>query len=238
MISVYKLPDSFGVHGRAGVCRSEFRACCALLCVCVLALVSSDTRYHLTSGPTRHSLRCKLEEFCRREKEAVRQKSHNGSSRGHNHEGGRLGQRCTGKNHTKRWHEHLTKVIATCLCWWLMGGSAALFDKATIHETDEMAECIVNADVPEAEEIEEAQEADEFEEAGNAEGAEEAEQAEEEGVPLARRVQRVVFMWFCGYFKLQLCECGLSFRRSCVAFGNFTVDDAVREARQHLNGRT
>ena len=73
-----------------------------------------------------------------------------------------------------------------------MGGSAALFDKATIHETDEMAECIVNADVPEAGETEEAQEAGEFEEAGNAEGAAEAEQAEEEGVPPARRVQWVV----------------------------------------------
>ena len=68
-----------------------------------------------------------------------------------------------------------------------MGGSAPLFDKATIHETDAMAGCIVNADVPEAGETEEAQEADEFEEAGNAEGAAEAEQAEEEGVPPARR---------------------------------------------------
>ena len=191
MISVYKLPDSVGVHGRAGVCRSEFRAF-SVLC-CVLPLVSSDTHYHVTSGPTRHSLRCKLEEFCRREEEAVRHQSHNGSSSGHDH-----GRRCTGKNHTKRWHEHFTKVIATCLCWWLMGGSTALFDKATTHETDEMAECIVNDDVPEAEETEEAQEADEFEEAGNAEGAAEAEQAEEEGVPPARRVQWVVFMWFCG----------------------------------------
>ena len=28
--------------------------------------------------------------------------------------------------------------------------SAAFFDRGTTHETDEMAECIVNADVPEA----------------------------------------------------------------------------------------
>ena len=37
-ISAHKLPDSVGVHGPAGVCRSECRACCALcaLCVCVL----------------------------------------------------------------------------------------------------------------------------------------------------------------------------------------------------------
>ena len=111
MISVYKLPDSVGVHGRAGVCRSEFRAFAVLCCVCVLALVSSDTPHHVTSGPTRHSLRCKHEEFCRREKEAVRHQSHNGSSRGHNHEGGRLGPPCLGKNHTKRWHEHFTKVV-------------------------------------------------------------------------------------------------------------------------------
>ena len=47
------------------------------------------------------------------------------------------------------------------------------------------------------------QEAGEFEGLGNAEGAAEAEQAEEEGVPPAKRVQWVVFMWFCGYFKLQ-----------------------------------
>ena len=185
------------------VCVGVNSVLAVLCCVCVLALVSSDTRYHVTSGPTRHSLRCKHEEFCRREKEAVRHQSHNGSSNGHNHEGGRLGQRCTGKNLTKRWHEHFTKMIATCLCWWLMGGSAALFDKGTIHETDEMAECIVNADVPEPGETEEAQEAGEFEEAGNAEGAAEAEQAEEEGVPPAKRVQWVVFMSFCGYFKLQ-----------------------------------
>ena len=93
MISVYKLPDSVGVHGRAGVCRSEFRACCALLCVCVLALVSRNTRYHVT----------------------------------------------TGKNHTKHWHEHFTKVIATCLCWWLIGGSAALFDRGTVHHESRRA---------------------------------------------------------------------------------------------------
>ena len=30
MISAHKLPDSAGVHWRVGVCRSEFRACCAL----------------------------------------------------------------------------------------------------------------------------------------------------------------------------------------------------------------
>ena len=36
MISVYKLPDSVCVHGRAGVCRSEFRAFADLCCVCFL----------------------------------------------------------------------------------------------------------------------------------------------------------------------------------------------------------
>ena len=66
-----------------------------------------------------------------------------------------------------------------------------------------MAECIVKADVLEPGETEEAQEAGEFEEAGNAEGAAEAEQAEEEGVPPSKRVHWVVFMWFCGYCKLQ-----------------------------------
>ena len=94
-------------------------------------------------------------------------------------------------------------MIATCLCWWLIGGSAPLFDKATIHETDEMAECIVKADELEAGETEEAQEAAEFEEAGNAEGVAEAEHAEEEVVPCAKQVQWDVFRWFCGYFKLQ-----------------------------------
>ena len=34
MISAHKLPDSVGVHGRACVCRSEFRALCALCVFC------------------------------------------------------------------------------------------------------------------------------------------------------------------------------------------------------------
>ena len=154
--------------------------------MCVLALVSSDTHYHVTSGPTSHSVPCRREEFCRREKEAVRHQSHNSSSRGHDH-----GRHCTGKNHTKRWHEHFTKVIATCLCWWLMGGSAALFDKShdprigrngSMHRECRRVGGWRDRRGPRGW----------FEEAGNAEGAAEAEQAEEEGVPPTKRVQ-----WVC-----------------------------------------
>ena len=40
MTSAHKVPDSVGVHGRVGVCRSEFRACC-VLCVCFVHPVPS-----------------------------------------------------------------------------------------------------------------------------------------------------------------------------------------------------
>ena len=105
--------------------------------------------------------------------EAARHKSHHCSS-DQIHEGGRFGRNSTGKNHTKQLTRRL-HVIAIYLRWWLIGGSAVQRPKR--HKR--------------------------LKRPGAADGAPESEQAEKEGVPPAKRVERVAVMWFCGYCNMQ-----------------------------------
>ena len=83
------------------VCVGVNSVLAVLCCVCVLALVSSDTRYHLTSGPV--GVRRKL---CGTSRTMALPEARTPKADVSN---------CTGKNHTKRLTRRLHEGDATCV---------------------------------------------------------------------------------------------------------------------------